>query len=97
MYKNISKSLLMSMVAVFSATTYSANTIQFNGNIVEDTCFSNHTNKDCEAINRFQEKINTQSISNNDLNTSSQKNSINEISFEKLNDEKSAVIVASYY
>lgn len=48
MYKNIYKLALISTLMAFSSISYSANTIQMNGSIVEDTCSVNQNSRDCE-------------------------------------------------
>lgn len=97
MYKNIYKFALISTLMAFSSISYSANTIQMNGSIVEDTCSVNQNSRDCEILNRLRQKIETQSISRSDLRTKSQKNNTTEITIEQLSDQKSAVILATYY
>jgi len=97
MYKNIYKLALISTLMAFSSISYSANTIQMNGSIVEDTCSVNQNSRDCEILNHLHQKIETQSISRSDLRTKSQKNNTTEITIEQLSDQKSAVILATYY
>ncbi|MBH2002325.1 MAG: type 1 fimbrial protein [Moraxellaceae bacterium] len=97
MYKNIYKILLGSSLIAFTSVAYSANTIQISGSIVEDTCSVNQNSHDCEILNHLRQKIETQSISGSDLTTKSQKNNTTEITIEQLSDQKSAVILATYY
>ncbi|MCH7313402.1 type 1 fimbrial protein [Acinetobacter sp. ANC 3882] len=97
MYKKIYKSALLLSLMAFASVSYSANTIQLNGSIVEDTCSQQHQNNDCQQLNVIRDKIDTQSISINDLNIQTQKNTTTDISFEQLSDQKSAVIIANYY
>ncbi|MCH7307917.1 type 1 fimbrial protein [Acinetobacter sp. NIPH 1852] len=97
MYKKTYKLLLALSLISISTISFATGTIQINGNIVEDTCTTHHHNPDCERINDLFKKINNQSTSLEDLNNQSQKNSITEIKVEPLPDERSAVIIASYY
>lgn len=97
MYKNIYKFMLVSTLMAFSSIGYSANTIQINGSIVEDTCSATQNSSDCEPLNHLRQKVETQSISLSDLKTKSQKNNTTEITIERLSDQKSAVILANYY
>ncbi|MCH7383504.1 type 1 fimbrial protein [Acinetobacter dispersus] len=97
MYKKIYKSALLLSLMAFASVSYSASTIQLNGSIVEDTCSQQHDNSDCQQLNVLRDKIETQSISINDLNIQTQKNTTTDISFEQLPDQKNAVIVANYY
>ncbi|ENW80888.1 hypothetical protein F909_02177 [Acinetobacter sp. ANC 3929] len=97
MYKNIYKSALLLSLMAFASVSYAASTIQLNGSIVEDTCSQQHQNNDCQQLNVIREKVDTQSISINDLNIQPQKNKTTDISFEQLSDQKSAIITANYY
>ncbi|CAM4174908.1 hypothetical protein F901_02578 [Acinetobacter dispersus] len=97
MYKKIYKSALLLSLMAFASVSYAASTIQLNGSIVEDTCSQQHDNSDCQQLNVLRDKIETQSISINDLNIQTQKNTTTDISFEHLPDQKNAVIIANYY
>ena len=80
-----------------ASVSYSSGTIQINGNIVEDTCSTNHLDKDCQVINTIKQNIESKSVSLEDLRNSPQNNNVTEISIEKIPEHNSAVIIASYY
>jgi type 1 fimbria pilin len=97
MYKNIYKSALLLSLMAFASLSYSASTIQMNGSIVEDTCSQQLQNVDCQQLNTLRTKVDSHSVSLNDLKIQTQKNMTADISFEQLPDQKNAVIVANYY
>lgn len=97
MYNYIYKSALLLSLMAFASVSYAASTIQLNGSIVEDTCSQQLQINECEQLNMLRRKIESQTISLSDLNTSPQKNTMTEISFEQLPDHKNAIIIANYY
>ncbi len=46
MHKNLYKFILLSSLMAIASVSYSSGTIQINGNIVEDTCSTSHSDKD---------------------------------------------------
>ncbi|ERS01334.1 type 1 fimbrial protein [Acinetobacter venetianus] len=97
MHKNLYKFILLSSLMAIASVSYSSGTIQINGNIVEDTCSTIHSDKDCQVINTIKQNIESKSVSLEDLRNSPQNNNVTEISIEKIPEHNSAVIIASYY
>lgn len=97
MNKKIYKFIFFTSLTVIASASYAANTIHINGQIVEDTCSSQHHHQDCEPINKLNKKIEAKSISLEDLRNQSQKNSMIEVNIEKLPERNNSVIVVNYY
>ncbi|MBJ8481685.1 type 1 fimbrial protein [Acinetobacter vivianii] len=97
MYKNIYKSALVLSLMAFSSVSYATGTIQISGKIVEDTCFQQHYNIDCQPLNTLRNNAEVQTSSLNDLTNQMQENDLTSISIEQLPEQNSAVVIASYY
>ncbi|WP_109440349.1 hypothetical protein [Acinetobacter haemolyticus] len=97
MNKTIYKFILFTSLTVLATASYAANTIQINGQIVEDSCSQQHQNQDCEFINNLSKKINNNSITLNDLITESQKNNTIEIKIESRPEKNNNVVIINYY
>uniref|UniRef100_UPI00124FE6DC type 1 fimbrial protein n=1 Tax=Acinetobacter junii TaxID=40215 RepID=UPI00124FE6DC len=74
-----------------------ANTIQFKGKIIEETCSISQKTKYCEGLSNIKDniKVNTHNLSS--LINESQKNETVEINLVKEKDQNKAVLMVSYY
>ena len=97
MYKIIYKFSLIIAFLGLGSIANAANTIQFKGNIIEETCSISQKTKDCEGLSNIKDniKVNTHNLSS--LINESQKNETIEINLVKQNDQNKAVLMVSYY
>lgn len=97
MYKIIYKFSLIIAFLGLGSIANAANTIQFKGNIIEETCSISQKTKDCEVLSNIKDniKVNTHNLSS--LINESQKNETVEINLVKENDQNKAVLMVSYY
>lgn len=97
MYKIIYKFSLIIAFLGLGSIANAANTIQFKGNIVEETCSISQKTKDCERLSNIKDniKVNTHNLSS--LINESQKNETVEINLVKEKDQNKAVLMVSYY
>lgn len=97
MYKIIYKFSLIIAFLGLGSIANAANTIQFKGNIIEETCSISQKTKDCEGLSNIKDniKLNTHNLSS--LINESQKNETVEINLVKEKDQNKAVLMVSYY
>lgn len=97
MYKIIYKFSLIIAFLGLGSIANAANTIQFKGNIIEETCSISQKTKDCEELSNIKDniKVNTHNLSS--LINESQKNETVEINLLKEKDQNKAVLMVSYY
>ncbi|MBF4455665.1 MULTISPECIES: type 1 fimbrial protein [Acinetobacter] len=97
MYKIIYKFSLIIAFLGLGSIANAANTIQFKGNIIEETCSISQKTKDCEGLSNIKDniKVNTHNLSS--LINESQKNETVEINLVKEKDQNKAVLMVSYY
>lgn len=97
MYKIIYKFSLIIAFLGLGSIANAANTIQFKGNIIEETCSISQKTKDCEGLSNIKDniKVNTHNLSS--LINESQKNETVEINLLKEKDQNKAVLMVSYY
>ena len=97
MYKIIYKFSLIIAFLGLGSIANAANTIQFKGNIIVETCSISQKTKDCEGLSNIKDniKVNTHNLSS--LINESQKIETVEINLVKEKDQYKAVLMVSYY
>lgn len=97
MYKITYKLSLIIAFLGLGSIANAANTIQFKGNIIEETCSISQKTKDCEGLSNIKDniKLNTHNLSS--LINESQKNETVEINLVKEKNQNKAVLMVSYY
>lgn len=74
-----------------------ANTVEIKGYITEYTCSQQNDNQTCKTLNDIRLKIDTNSISVDQLDLQNKSNDLVELKLEKLNDNQHAVLLANYH
>jgi len=93
MKNNIFKLLILMALSTSPLFCYANNTIMIRGNIVEDTCSTEHSETECIEVNNLNIKLDSEYLNKNSLFNLAQHTEKMDTSVESIGSNRKVVII----
>ncbi|USP38727.1 hypothetical protein [Acinetobacter sp. XS-4] len=93
MKNNIFKLLILMVVSSSPLFCYANNTIMLRGNIVEDTCSTEHSEIECVEVNNLNIKLDSEYLNNNSFFNLAQHTEKMDTSIESISSNRKVLVI----